>query len=203
MLPTVLMTRHNLDSHISWLLSRKVTPPSGVHARAPTNSTRGDPVSANPVEEEAEQEIRRAPPSPPQHRGAAQVVNAVRAFARPALPASVTAKSQLQESRQVLTDESMGKLSSATRSTRPGLMSQHQLATPASTTSSTAASYTSHTSLNSNYVTFLKEGQGWLESFIAVVETDVSRLPFVKTICESDSATKDPQISADPGTADA
>ncbi|KAH7364424.1 QDE3-like protein [Rhexocercosporidium sp. MPI-PUGE-AT-0058] len=150
------MTRHNLDSHISWLLSRKVTPPSGVHARATANSTRGDPVNADPVGEEADQETRKAPPSPFQHRRAAQVVNVVGTFARPTLPASVTTKSQLQEPRQVLTDEAMGKLSSATRSTRPGLMSQHQLVTPASTTSSTAASYTS---LSSNYVTFLKEGQ--------------------------------------------
>lgn len=151
------MTRHNLDSHLSWLLSRKVTPPPGVHARAPANSTRGNPVSADPVKEEATQEIPRSPPSPSRHRRVAQVVNVVEAFARPALPASVNAKSQLQDSRQVLTDEAMGRLSSATRSTRPGLMSQHQLATPASTTSSTAASYSS---LNSNYVNFLKEGQG-------------------------------------------
>ncbi|KAL2064908.1 hypothetical protein VTL71DRAFT_4048 [Oculimacula yallundae] len=154
------MTRHNLNSHISWLLSRKITPPSGVHAAAPTRSIREDPVDedlAGEEEEELDQDVSRAPPSPPQHRGAAQVVNVAEAFARPALPALVTAKPQLHQSRQTITDEAMGKLSSASRSTRPGLMSQHQLATPASTTSSTAAS---HISFTSNYNAFAKtEGQ--------------------------------------------
>ncbi|CZS91539.1 uncharacterized protein RAG0_02132 [Rhynchosporium agropyri] len=160
------MTRHNLDSHISWLLSRKVNPPSGVHARGLNRSTNredlseADIVAEEEEEEEVEeidQEIPRAPPSPPHHRRAVQDINVSEAFARPALPASTTAKARLQNSREIVKEESMGKLSSATRSTRPSLISQQQLATPASTTSSTAAS---HISLTSNYSAFLqKEGQ--------------------------------------------
>lgn len=151
------MTRHNLEGHISWLLSRKVTTASGVNGRATTNSTREDPVNSRTVEEEADQGIPRAPSSPVHHRRTAQGINVVEAFARPALPASASAKARLQEPRQALADDSMGRLSSTARSSRPGLMSQHQLATPASTTSSTAASCTS---LSSTYMTFLKEGQG-------------------------------------------
>ncbi|KAH7417089.1 QDE3-like protein [Cadophora sp. MPI-SDFR-AT-0126] len=147
------MTRHNLDSHISWLLSRKVAPASGVNARVPTNSIRAELANARAAEEEADQESSRVPSSPPQHRRTAQVINVVEAFARPALPASVPTKSRPREPGQVLTDDSMGRLSSATRSSRPGLMSQHQLATPASTTSSTAASCTS---LSSSYLSLLK-----------------------------------------------
>ncbi|KAK0118944.1 ATP-dependent DNA helicase sgs1 [Cadophora gregata] len=147
------MTRHNLESHISWLLSRKVKPASGVNAGVQTYSTGHESVNANAVEEEADLDIPRAAPSPPQHQRPAHVVNVVETFARPALPASVTAKSHLQDSRQVSTNESMGRLSSTTRPSRPSLMSQHQLATPASTTSSTAASCTS---LSSSYMNLLK-----------------------------------------------
>lgn len=148
------MTRHNLNSHISWLLSHKVTPPSGVHASALINPTTAEPVHASFLEEGAEEDISRALPSPPQHSRAAQLVDVVQAFARPALPASLTAQSHLQNSRQTLTDESMGKLTSASRSARPTLMSQHQLATPASTTYSTATP-----SLTSTYTQFLKSNE--------------------------------------------
>ncbi|PBP18521.1 QDE3-like protein [Diplocarpon rosae] len=146
------MTRHNLDSHIAWLLSNTVAPPSGAHARVSVDSTAAEPVNESPAEEEAEEETQRAPPSPPRTRQVAPLVDAAQLFARPALPPSIATRSNLQESRQALGDESMGRLTSSSRSTRPGLMSQNQLATPASTTSSTAAP----SSLTNNYSAFLK-----------------------------------------------
>ncbi len=146
------MTRHNLNSHISWLLSHEVTPPSGVHARALTNPTTAEPINGSFLEEELEEDIARALPSPPQHQRAVQSVHAAQPFVRPALPASLAAHSHLQNSRQALTDESMGRLTSAPRSKKPTLMSQNQLATPASTTSSTGTP-----SFTKAYSQFLKD----------------------------------------------
>lgn len=148
------MTRHNLDVHISWLLSHKVTPPAGVHARAPTAHNTSSRQSLE--EEEEFRDIPEAPPSPPRNLRAPRTVDVAQNFARPALPASVTVRSQLQEARGIPVNDSMGRLTSAPKSSRPGLMSQHQLATPASTTSTTAGS----SSLSRSYSTFLREGNG-------------------------------------------
>jgi bloom syndrome protein len=103
-------------------------------------------------EEESEQETPR-PSIPAQHRRLTPTDNIVQEFARPTLPTTIVTKSQPQGT---VVDNSMGKLSSASRSTRPGLMSQHQLATPASTTNSTAVS----SSLTKTYTTFLRESNG-------------------------------------------
>ncbi|CAL3964303.1 unnamed protein product [Diplocarpon coronariae] len=146
------MTRHNLDSHIAWLLSNAVAPPSGAHARVSLDSLAAEPVHENLFGEEVEEETQRASLSPPRTRQVAPLADAAQLFARPTLPPSIATRSYLQESRQPV-DGSMGRLTSSSRSTRPGLMSQNQLATPASTTSSAAAP----SSLTTNYSTFLKE----------------------------------------------
>ncbi|KAI9053676.1 hypothetical protein LZ554_002630 [Drepanopeziza brunnea f. sp. 'monogermtubi'] len=166
------MTRHNLDTHITWLLSHRVAPPSGAHARVSTNSTTAGLVNASPVEEEAEEEEEtpRSLPSPTRPQRIARPVDVAQAFARPALPPSIVARTYQQEPSQALTDESMGGLKSANKSTRPGLMSQHQLATPASTTSSTASS----SSLSRSYTNFLKDNNDH--------GTPSSRLPPKKTL---------------------
>jgi bloom syndrome protein len=129
------MTRHNLAIHISWLLSNEVTPPVGVSAIAPTHSA--EIVHADTLEEDIEQEIPTAAPSPIPNRRIVETVNVVQDFVRPALPS--TSRPQPREFTNE-TEESMGKLASAPRSTRPVLLSLHQLATPSSTTSSTSSS---------------------------------------------------------------
>jgi bloom syndrome protein len=149
------MTRHNLDSHISWLLSHEVTPPVGVHAVHPTHSRiEGAIADEKFLEEEADEEIRRSPPSSRRNRQVLEAVHVVQDFARPAVP-SMIPRSQILESQKTLADEAMGTLTSASKPTRPGLMNQHQLATPASTTTSTASS-----SLKQGYATFLRNNNG-------------------------------------------
>jgi bloom syndrome protein len=132
------MTRHNLAIHISWLLSNEVTPPVGVSAIASTHPTASAQiVHADTLEEDIEQEIPTASPSPIPNRRIVETVNVVQDFVRPALPS--TSRPQPREFTNE-TEESMGKLASAPRSTRPVLLSLHQLATPSSTTSSTSSS---------------------------------------------------------------
>ena len=146
------MTRSNLGEHIAWLLANGVTP---VQAITSTNLTPAAGIvdGGCVVEEELEQETPRPPPVSAQNRRLAPSVTVIQEFARPALPSTIVPKPQPQGS---LGDNSMGKLSSASKSTRPGLLSQHQLATPASTSHSAAAS----SSLTKNYATFLRESNG-------------------------------------------
>ncbi len=147
------MTRHNLDSHISWLLSHEVTPPVCVHAALPTYSRIEEGITDEELcEEEPDEEIIRPPSSPTRNR---QVVNVVRDFARPAIPSSIIPRSQILEPQKSLSEEAMSTLASASKSARPGLMSQHQLVTPASTTTSAAPS-----SLKQGYATFLRNNNG-------------------------------------------
>jgi bloom syndrome protein len=149
------MTRNNLDSHISWLLSSEVTPPVGVQVRASTNSaTVIESGNICLLEENLEEEDSRAALIPIQNRPTSQTVDA--RFVRPPIPPSIAPKTQQRESSQTSGNESMGKLASAQRSTRPGLMSQHQLATPTPTTTSTAAP----SSLRQGYANLLRENSG-------------------------------------------
>ena len=142
------MTRHNLASHISWLLSNQVTLHGSVPGRVPTRSTSGTAFTyAGLVEGQIEQEILASPLD----RRIAQTVNVVQDFLRPARPSTNTSNLQPQE-LVGLADESMGKLASASRSTRPALISQQQLATPASTTGSS--------SLTQGYANFLRANNG-------------------------------------------
>lgn len=146
------MTRSNLGEHIAWLLANGATP---VQAITSTNSTptAGIVHGGRVEEEELDQDTPRPPPAPTQNRRLAPSATVSQEFARPALPSTSVPKPQPQGS---LGDTSMGKLSSASKSTRPGLLSQHQLATPASTSNYAAAS----SSLTKNYATFLRESNG-------------------------------------------
>jgi bloom syndrome protein len=149
------MTRHNLDSHISWLLSHEVTPPVGVQVAHPTYSRiEGTITDEEFLEEEEDEEIIRSPVSSARNRQVLEAVNVVQDFARPALP-SIIPRSQIPELRETPADETMGTLTSASKSARSGLMSQYQLATPASTTTSTSSS-----SLKQGYATFLRNNNG-------------------------------------------
>jgi bloom syndrome protein len=135
------MTRHNLAIHISWLLSSEVTPPVGVHT-VPAASTTVSAVSAETIyadseEEDIGEQIPGQLPSPSPNR--VPTVNVDTEFQRPPLPPKVTPNPPLREPPKSFADKSMGKLSSASRSARPGLVSQPQLATPASTTGSTSS----------------------------------------------------------------
>ncbi|TVY80885.1 ATP-dependent DNA helicase hus2/rqh1 [Lachnellula suecica] len=149
------MTRHNLDDHISWLLSHKVTPPAGVPAASSTRTIAAEPTEVEDLEEEIE-ELQRVPPTPVASRPIPQVVNVVQAhaFLRPSLPSSIAPQPQLRDPPNKLSDGSMGKLASASRPTRPGLVSQNQLGTPASTITSNSTLTESYTkSLQANIST--------------------------------------------------
>jgi bloom syndrome protein len=142
------MTRHNLASHISWLLSNEVTLPAGVHTSISTPSTAvGEIASAGLAEEGSGQQI----PTSSANLRATQTINAGQDFARPAAPPLNPPKLHTREGTTRAGEESMGKLASASRSKRPALISQYQLATPVSTTSS---------SLTQGYATFLRANNG-------------------------------------------
>jgi len=149
------MTRHNLSSQISWLLSHEVTPPVGVHPILTANARAAEIRSDEELlKEPFEEKLLRPAPSPAENQRITQTDNVVQDFVRPALPPPTTAKPQVIEPTRIRGDDSMGKLVSSSKPQRPGLISQqHQLATPASTTSSTATS----SSLTQGYATFLRE----------------------------------------------
>lgn len=139
------MTRHNLASNISWLLSNQVTPPVGVHTGFSTSATlstaSADTIYAEFEEEDVEeQNIDPLPPSPSPTRRITASADAVAEFPRPPLPPRITSNPPTREPPKTSAEEPMGRLSSASRSVRPGLVSQQQLATPASTTGSAMGS---------------------------------------------------------------
>jgi bloom syndrome protein len=174
------MTRHNLDTHISWLLSQEVTPPAGVHAALPTHSRLEERISNEEfLGEGADEETIRPLPSPARNRQVLEAANVVQDFTRPALPSSIIPRSQMPESQPGLPEGTMGTLTSASKPTRPKLMSHHQLATPASTTTSTAPS-----SLKQGYATFLRNNNGRPDSFCPLLYpiADNSRYPLFETI---------------------
>ena len=150
------MTRHNLAAHISWLLTSQVTPPVGVHtapAVSLSNSTAAIPtIYANYEDEHSEDSMPSPLLSPSPKRRVVQTVNVD--FHRPQLPAKITPP--LREAQISIADESMGKLSSSSKPPRPGLVSQHQLATPASTTGPAGSS------LTQGYSAFLRANNGKL-----------------------------------------
>jgi hypothetical protein len=139
-----LMTRHNLDSHISWLLSHQVAPLAGVPITTATHSTAANLTSYADVETEIEEEEYTTVPSPAPNRRLAQAASVDQSFIRPAIPSNNTSRLAQGDKPATIPHESMGRLSSASRSTRPALISQqHQLATPASTTGSLTQGYAS------------------------------------------------------------
>lgn len=140
------MTLHNLDDHISWLLSNGSIPPVGRPANPAQSLTDSiDAVEGIDVEfrdvlltepEESSEQPRSARPSTPP-------VNVVNVFKRPEVPTGAPRESRATSVvGSVSAGEDMGKLSSASRSAKPTLLSQYQLATPVSSTgSSLSASY--------------------------------------------------------------
>ncbi|TVY49103.1 ATP-dependent DNA helicase [Lachnellula occidentalis] len=170
------MTRHNLDVHISWLLSHQVTPPvGGVSVAVRTNST----PAADITEAEAdflEEEIEDIPrvSTPVANCQVTQSVNVVQSFVRPPLPSSIAPQPQLRDLINAQAYESMGKLASAQTSTRPGLLSQHQLATPASTTASNSNSK-SKPSLTQSFTDSFRDKTG--KSKQAFVATSILQAP--------------------------
>ncbi|KAH8602510.1 hypothetical protein B0O99DRAFT_587609 [Bisporella sp. PMI_857] len=139
------MTRNNLASHISWLLSsNEVVPPASLHTTAPTTSTLST-ATAQSFHEDLERETTELPVTEPQPTVAPipPIVGTVEdreGFIRPTLPLTNIWKPHIHEGTDDLLAGSMGKLSSASRSTRPALLSQYQLATPASTTAGPSTS---------------------------------------------------------------
>lgn len=152
------MTRNNLDSHIFWLLSNEVTPPVGVHTILPEPAV----VELEDIglrEEDFEEDFEGEDSSPAQSPVRDPVRNRIFShpveadFARPPIPPPASNAISREHSR-TSGPEAMGKHGSAQKSTASGFMSQRQLATPASTTTSTAAS---SSSLTLGYADFLRK----------------------------------------------
>lgn len=134
-----LMTRNNLGIHISWLLTHKVTPPTGVQARLMVATTQDSfesfGIQAEDLEAFGDEDLdivsspvheRRVPPPPP--------------IARPPIrPPPRVSDASTQETRIVPGATVMRKHDTGQSSTSSGVMTQHQLATPASTTASSVA----------------------------------------------------------------
>jgi len=150
------MTRHNLNGHLTWLLSYKVTSPVGVPASTSTHPAAAPQTvhgnigkdTGEDIGEDRQQEFPRARSIPAPERRIIRTVNAVGGITRPA--ATIVPKT-LPDIAEVLANDAMGKLTSASRPARPTLMSQ-QLATPASTIASA-------NSLTSGYSKFLRGGK--------------------------------------------
>ena len=141
------MTRNNLDSNISWLLSNKPIPPVGVVQTASTNSgaateqvyanlagaSRTDPVDSS----YQESPIIASPPA----------TSIAPEFIRPSLTSNLQDRGRSTRNPQnSSTNEAMARLQAAPKSTRPGLMVHNgnlQLVTPASsrTTSTLMSTY--------------------------------------------------------------
>jgi bloom syndrome protein len=134
-----LMTRHNLDSHLSWLLSHQVVAPSDAPATIPAQPriTRQDTyveVEADGEVPDTQIEVSSLVP----RKRFAQTVNEDTSIRPALLPSNPINKSLCRETTGPL-QKSMATLSSTSRSARPDFMSQrHQLATPASSTSSSS-----------------------------------------------------------------
>ncbi|ATZ45906.1 Bcsgs1 [Botrytis cinerea B05.10] len=132
------MTRHNLQSHISWLIQNKATTPAGVQIAAFADTI--EPGFANLEIFEGEgiaHEIRNTPIAPIRNRRVEEISNVV-ANPHPPRPRILTPITQsTQAPGDELADPEMGKLTSARKTTRPSLISQNQqLGTPSSTASS-------------------------------------------------------------------
>lgn len=132
------MTRHNLRSHISWLIQNKVTTPAGVQIAAFADTI--EPGFANLEIFEGEgiaHEIRNTPIAPIRNRRVEEISNVV-ANSHPPRPRILTPITQSTAAPgDELADPEMGKLTSARKTTRPSLISQNQqLGTPSSTASS-------------------------------------------------------------------
>lgn len=134
------MTRHNLQSHIAWLIQNKVTTPTGIQLSAFATSPDAIPPGVgnfgNLEEEGIAHEIRNTLIAPPRNRRVEEISNVV-ANSRPPRSQILTPITQSTPATgDELADPEMGKLTSARKTTRPSLISQNQqLGTPSSTSS--------------------------------------------------------------------
>ncbi|KAJ8070197.1 hypothetical protein OCU04_000586 [Sclerotinia nivalis] len=135
------MTRHNLQSHISWLIQNKVTAPAGAQISAfatlPDTIGSGFGNFGNFEDESTVHETRNTPIAPIRNRRVEEISNVV-ANSRSPRPRILTPITQsTPDPGDQLADPDMGKLTSARKTTRPSLISQNkQFGTPSSTTSS-------------------------------------------------------------------
>jgi bloom syndrome protein len=156
------MTRHNLDVHISWLLSNKVTLSTTVNARVQVATQQEDleifGIPAGDLEafEEEDLDLASSPVREPQNQ-----------FARPQPlrppPRPSNAHAQVHSTPILPGSTVMSRHESVGKGRAPSVMTQHQLATPASTTTSTAA--TSSSSLANNYNQMLASRNGGKTAF--------------------------------------
>ncbi|KAF5878430.1 putative family helicase protein [Botrytis fragariae] len=132
------MTRHNLQSHISWLIKNKVTTPAGVQIPAFADTIESGFANLESFEGEGTaQEINNTPIAPIRNRRVEEISNVV-ANSHPPHPRILTPITQsIPVPGDELADPEMGKLTSARKTNRPSLISQNQqLGTPSSTASS-------------------------------------------------------------------
>lgn len=162
------MTRHNLDVHIPWLLASGANSPTFVRGSAVRESAARTNFGVADAQEGGEDfGSSRTAPSPSRNTRIERTANVVQSSPRPQVPSS---NFTLQPSRVITNppaDEAMGKLTSSSKPSRPGkLLSQHQLATPASTSGSMAAP----SSLMHNYSSFLRKGPKGMRAIHSILQ---------------------------------
>jgi hypothetical protein len=147
------MTRHNLEGHISWLLSQNITFPTIPVSPCVDTEALAFNIDSDVWEEEAEKDLPRVSTDPSQEQNSVNTI-AVQQFLRPPLPVANPLVQQPRDTIDKAETIQMGKLVSAQRSAMPILQSQHQLATPSSTNGSYAPPPKS--SLTQGYSEFLR-----------------------------------------------
>jgi bloom syndrome protein len=138
------MTRHNLQTHLSWLLKNKVTTPAGSHITGlAIPADLNTPILDVPEEHSSVHESIGRRPAPIRNRLLEQVSNVVEGnYSTPPSILTPTTQPTRVTGEEPLENE-MARLSSARKSSKSGLMSMNQqLGTPASTTG---------TSITNNY----------------------------------------------------
>lgn len=148
------MTRHNIESHLSWLLNNAPTPPAGVSPAVTVRDSTSESVSLQPLPTISS--ARRTEPLP---RGLSPPTSES-SFVRPPIPSSAAIEPRPSE-RCPPTIEcggSMARLNTAPLSSgKPRITYpvNNQLSTPSSTTASTFNS-----GLTSQYTAQCRTG-GW------------------------------------------
>ncbi|PQE20884.1 hypothetical protein CJF30_00002221 [Rutstroemia sp. NJR-2017a BBW] len=128
------MTRHNLQTHLSWLLKNKVTTPAGSHTAGFATPADLNTAILNVSEEQSSvREFIGRRPTPVRNRLLDQVSNAVDYSTPPSILTPTTQSTRVTAEEP--SENEMARLSSARKSSKSGLMSMNQqLGTPASTT---------------------------------------------------------------------
>jgi bloom syndrome protein len=146
------MTRHNLASHIAWLLSHEASSRVDVNETIQTSSRTVEFLGEECLDWEALADLQvedsLLSPGDTQATSTINVSRGSKEFIRPPIPTTIptivsntTAPSQLARR---LEEIQMVRQMMAPGLPKPGLISQHQLATPVSTTSTAASSSLTH-----------------------------------------------------------